>query len=140
MGPDDVYGLLVELEQAATSCLDGAYCSMVWAGCAPPHMCDNGISIAVYGNIMTSKTNCTVLHYLEAHIDVSLCAGNPDSFAESTIRAEDFYRNLSKIYGGLIEWYSGHSRGCKDVTPDGFRCFKEEGQCGIYQSAWRIKL
>ena len=140
MRPDSIYELLVEIEQAATSCLDIPYCSMVWAGCSPPGDCANGLSISVSGSIGTRGDDCTVIPFLEATIAVNICSGDPQTYAESTIDAEAFYGSLSRIFGGLLQWYTERNGGCSEITPDGFRCGREEGICDTYYSTWRIKL
>lgn len=140
MNPDSIYDLLVEIEQASVSCLDIPYCSMVWAGCSPPSDCANGLSIAVSGSIVAKPTSCSAITYLEATIAVSICSGNPQTYKQSTIDARSFYSSLSKIYGGLLSWYSEREGGCVDIVPDGFRCGREDGTCDTYYSTWRIKL
>ena len=135
---------LAEVELAIKECLQGKnieFCSMVWFGDDPPSTCENGLGIAIYGDISNRTSDCSTFTYYNINVRASICTPNPETMQESTEEACAFYDKLEAVYNAMVAWWTTVDGHCNIVKPDGFRA--EGGAsntCTDYYSSWVMQI
>jgi hypothetical protein len=134
------YNLLVQIRDAATSCLSVPYCAYIWPGADPPISCSEGLSVAINADFNTRVDGCDYLEYMDVTISVDICQGQPDDADSATEISCSFYERISQIMNGLHQWHHD-SRQCESIMAGGFRFshVSDEG-CVRYVSEWTVRL